>query len=392
MVRKLQFRSTEPQDNMDASSSNNVEHSSDKYSAQTDFFQFASLLLRKRIFIGGIVAGVMFLIAAYIFLTPNMYRSTATILPSGRPDKLSTVKELAGLANIGGSGEENSSQLFPIILSSNQVKDALVEKSFAFVNKGEEQTTTLAEYLGEENPDYLKAAIDGITDISADKKTGVITVSVETEYPELSQQILTQMLAELENFNLYKRKSQAASRERYLARELITRERELKESETELEDFQSVNRDWYGSSDPEILRTLADLQRNIEIKSKAYIFLKEQYEVARLDVQKDIPVVAILDFPSLPVTKSGPFRIKTILISGVISLLIAILLVALWDFVGRTRHGANKESFEALRQDLNKAFPVINRLLVESPALDGNAGRFLNAMTKAEKEKVDIER
>lgn len=383
MVRRLQFRSTELQRGTDASTSNNDESSGNMADTQTDFFQFASLLLGKRILIGGIVGGVIFLTAAYIFLTPNMYRSTATILPSGQPDKLSAMKELAGLTNITGSAEENSSQLFPIILRSNQVKDALAEKSFAFATSGKPQTITLADYLGEENPDYLRGAIDRITDISADKKTGVITVSIETKYPELSQQILTQMLAELENFNLYKRKSQAASREKYLARELITREQELKESETELQNFQSVNRDWYGSSDPEILRTLADLQRSIEIKSKTYIFLKEQYEIARLDVQKDVSVVAILDPPSLPTIKSGPFRVKTILISGIMAFFMAMFLVALMDFIRRTRHGADKESLETLRQDLNKAFPVISHL---------KAGRFLNYMTKSEKEKVDIER
>jgi len=362
MTRRLQFRSSGISGDDDRQSSASAGEIRAANSGSINLLDFANLMLRKRLLIGLIVTATMSLTAIYIFLSPNRYRSVATILPSGQPDRLSAMKELAGLASLGGNVEENSSLLFPVILRSDQVKDALTNKRFTYSDKEETGSTTLSEYLGQDNPDYLKKSIDAITDISTDKKTGVISVSIETKYPELSQQILTQTLAELENFNLYKRKSQASSREKYLARELITRDQELREAESKLEEFQSSNRDWYGSSDPEILRTLADLQRDIEIKSRTYTFLKEQYEIARLDVQKDIPVVGILDPPSLPTIKSGPFRIRDVMLSGIVSFLIAVLLVALQDFIWRTRHQADSESLREFRQNLDSAFPIVNRL------------------------------
>jgi uncharacterized protein involved in exopolysaccharide biosynthesis len=366
MSKKLRFHRNSPEPDEPDNTAINESLRTGEAESQMELFNFIGILLKRRTFIAGFIACIMVLTAIYIFIMPNMYRSTATILPSGQMDKLSAVKELAGLGNLVGNINDNSSQLFPVILRSNQVKDALATKQFNFEQNDDFISLTLSEYLGEDNPDYLCSAVDGITEIQTDKKTGIITVSIETKYPQLSQKVLIEMLAELENFNLFKRKSQAAGREKYLARELVIRDQELKEAESELEEFQSSNRDWYGSSNPEILRTFTDLQRDTEIKSKTYLFLKEQYEIARLDVQKDIPVVSILDQPSFPTIKSGPFRIRIILLSGIISFLLAMLLVAVEDFFRRIRHGGNRASIDDLKQEINVAFPVINRIRRQS--------------------------
>jgi uncharacterized protein involved in exopolysaccharide biosynthesis len=233
--------------------------------------------------------------------------------------------------------EENSSQLFPSILRSNQVKDPLLKKEFKFEDDGEAMILTFPEYLGDDNPDRLRKALDEITEINMDKKTGVIRLAVETEYPAFSQAVLKEMIAELENFNLYKRHSQAKNRERYLAREMAVREQELKEAETKLEEFQAVNRDWEMSSDPELLRIMMQMKRDIEIKSKAYLFLREQYEIAKLEVQKDLPVVVLLDEPSLPTQKSSPHRVVMILFAGIIAFVLTFLGVFAADSVRRRR-------------------------------------------------------
>lgn len=334
----------------------------DNSRAEISIIELAHLALRKRYLLAIATFSVMMLAAIGLFLIPNKFQSTASILPSGQTDKLGALKELAGLGSLAAMNEENSSQLFPSILRSNQVKDPLLKKEFIFDDDGETKRMTLPEYFDDDDPDRLRKALDKITDINMDKKTGVIRLGVETEYPAFSQAILKEMLAELENFNLHKRRSQAKDRENYLAREMTVRETELKDAERKLEEFQSVNRDWDVSSDPELLRILMQMKRDIEIKSKTYIFLREQYEIAKLEVQKDLPVVVLLDEPTLPTQKSGPHRLVMILLAGVMNFVITFIGLFLADSLRKNKDQEQREAINNLRDDFLRAFPVVNRV------------------------------
>ena len=64
-------------------------------------------------------------------------------------------------------------------------------------------------------------------------------------------------------------------------------------------------------------------KRNIEINSQTYLLLREQYEMARLTAQKDVPIVRILDMPSLPTLKSSPRRTIIIILSGMVAFILS---------------------------------------------------------------------
>ncbi|MCP4650275.1 MAG: hypothetical protein GY853_09395, partial [PVC group bacterium] len=240
-----------------------------------------------------IVSGVI------LYLVPEKYCSHASILPSGKGDDLSVLKEMAGLSGLGLENNENSSVLYPKILNSRQIKEAVINYNYStsFPTQNE---TTLKEYFGTTINEYLLSKLDKITSIDSDSKTGLITIAVETEYPELSQAIVQRYLAELEDYNINRRKSSASERVKYLKRESAERETELMQAEDDLEQFQMANRNWNMTSDPGILAELNRKKREIMAKSETYLFLKNQYDLAKLEAQKDIPIVRILDNPSLP--------------------------------------------------------------------------------------------
>ena len=113
---------------------------------------------------------------------PNTYLSTATILPSGQIDKMSELKSLAGLSGLV-TNDENSSALFPVILKSRLIKDALLKKEFVANQKADKKVITLPEYFDEDNPDVLYTQLAEITSMNVSKKDGVIRLGVETRYP-----------------------------------------------------------------------------------------------------------------------------------------------------------------------------------------------------------------
>jgi len=326
---------------------------------------FFRMLVKNIRLVGGIVGGVMLLALIIVLIMPNQYRSEASILPTGKQDNLSALKMLAGFSGAGMDTDENSSALFPEVLVSNQVRDAIISHRYSVDLGDSPKKITLKEYFDLEKPERLREALDEITQIETDDETGIIYISITTENPKFSQQILTQTLAELENYNLNIRRSKAKESELYLERELKERAEILAESEKALEDFQKANQDWYGSSDPEILMNLGRLKRDIEINSQTYLLLREQYEIARLTAQKDVPIVRILDMPSLPTIKSSPRRAIIIILSGMVAFILSFGFIIISDAFKRASDQSTRESFSSLGDDIARAFPAVDRLFLK---------------------------
>ncbi len=338
-------------------------------SEQSEIFKGLAAVIRltlaNRRLIIWFTLGVMALVTIYVYILPNRYTSRASILPSGKKDSFATLKQLAGVSGSAIDFEENSSALFPEILKSDQVRNAVVEKEFTYNDDGETKTFSFPEKYNTENKEILREALAGMTKVTADQMTGIISITVTTNYPNLSQKILQQVLQELDNYNLNIRRSQAKESERYLARELAAKEKELDEAEAGLEQFRQANQNWYMTSDPGIMTTMGRLQRNIEIITQNYMLLREQYELTRLNVQRDIPVVNLLDPPSYPHLKSGPRRKMIIGLTGIFSFMAIFGYILLREAYRKARSGPNAGTLSGLESDFVRAIPVVNRLFLK---------------------------
>jgi uncharacterized protein involved in exopolysaccharide biosynthesis len=365
MSRKMTFKDSTPRttDTGVSTTDSHDKQSASRYQFDVNIFELMRLLVSRRRFISGMAVSIMVITAVYLFLLPNQYTSTAVILPSGNTTNLSALENLVGLSGDVKSYDENSSSLYPVILNSNLVVDSVANSPYTFRDGNKRYDMTLADYFGIDNPDRLRRAVRGITAINADQRTGEIYVGVETKYPELSRAVVTNYLDRLEDFNLHKRRSQAGDNEKYLARQLVTAKAELQKAEDNLETFQKANLDWAASGSPEILKELGRLQREVDVKSSTYAMLAREHEMAKLDVQKDIPIVRLLDPPSLPTMKSGPFRRNLILLSGIVAFMLAIIIVIVRHFIRQLTSGPEKEDYDTLREDVVHSFPRTHRFV-----------------------------
>lgn len=368
MSRKMTFKDSTPfttDTGISSMDSHNAQTAS-RYQFDVNIFELARILVCRRRFIAGTTVAIMVIVAAYLFLQPNRYTSTAVILPSGNTTSLSALENLVGIPGEMGNHDENSSSMYPVVLNSNLVVDSVANSIYTFRHGGKTYAMTLRDYLGIENPDRLRRAVRAITAIKADQRTGEIYVGVETQYPELSRAVVTNYLNRLEDFNLHKRRSQAGDNEKYLARQLVTARAELQQAEDDLEAFQKTNLDWAVSGSPEILKQLGRLQREVDVKSATYAMLAREHEMAKLDVQKDIPIVRLLDPPSLPTMKTGPFRRNLILLSGIFAFMLAVMVVFARHFIRQLTSGPEKDEYDTLRDDVIQSFPrthhFVNRI------------------------------
>lgn len=332
---------------------------------EINLFELANAILIRKKIIGLTVLAVMLIAAVVVMILPSQFRSSACILPSGGADEMSELKMLAGF-NTGSNIEENSSILFPTILRSQTIQNGVLAKTYRFNHDGEEKILTLKDYFEIDNPDRLRYALDGILNVALDKKTAVIGLSLETTYPEFSQKVLDEYLAQLENYNLHTRRSQAKENALYLGNQITKIKREMTAVENNLAQFQMVNLDWAGSTDPVTLKELGRLKREVELKARAYMYLVQEHETVKFDAQKDVPIVRVLDQPSLPTQRISPQRTVIVLLSGLITFLTMLIGIIIGEGLKKKEEGPDQEAYQSLRQNIKQAFPrsiqTINRV------------------------------
>ncbi len=185
MAKKLTLRSLKNSFNI--KSPNNTESN---YTGKSDiefqinFVDLIKLIFLNKILITSCVVLCMIITAAVIFILPNKYTSSASLLPSGNNDKFSTIKQFAGIGLGGFDADENSSVLFPTILKSNHIIDAVLDEKYTYIDNSEEKTQTYQEYLEIDIRDVARDKLRKQLDIGTNKKTGVITLSLETRSEE----------------------------------------------------------------------------------------------------------------------------------------------------------------------------------------------------------------
>lgn len=278
-------------------------------------------------------ATVLSTIIICLFL-PNRYTAKALILPSGGTlDRFGGLEDLAGL--VGdlpfGSADmylENSSFLYPDILRSRLIREEVIAKVYQYPKGSKRKSQNLFDYFKVKKKDGAIKALARITNIELDRKTGIITISATTKNRHLSAAVANEYINQLENYNLDTRRSKAKENEKFISQRLEEVKLELKQAEDSLEAFQLRNRNFNTSTSPELATQLARLVREVEIKSKVFLTLTQEYELARVETKNDVPVVQVLDYAKPPDEKAGPNRklivLTAFLLSGFLGMVIVL--------------------------------------------------------------------
>ncbi|HSG99835.1 MAG TPA: GNVR domain-containing protein [candidate division Zixibacteria bacterium] len=382
MGQRLELHKPAPENGPDRSAS----------SAEFHFNFFAALrtIFKRRRWLATVTLSAGALAAAITLLIPNQYTATARLLPSGG-DNLSALKGMTGLSILdlarGGAGDANSSELFPAILTSDRIRNTVLTSRFEFGDGGERRSLTLQEYLEEENLDKARLELERIVGVATEFKTGVITLTVTTRYPELSARVAQKFIDELDTFNRTQRATKATEYKRYVAGQLSEAEARLADAEEAFNVFQGANRDWAQSSDPDLQQELLRLKRDLEVKSKTYIMLTQQFEIAKAEAQKDLPVVQALDAPHAPLVKSAPKRTITVALAMLAAALAGLTVVFLREGLTRAAQGANRGTLSLLRDDIRASYPSLYDKLARR-AVQTNHNTTQDAAQRAERETI----
>jgi uncharacterized protein involved in exopolysaccharide biosynthesis len=285
-----------------------------------DWIKIFSILWNSRRFIGIVTSSVTVLAVIISFLLPESFKSTAVLLPDTDKSKLSALggmSDLAALAGVNVSGEVPIVKLYPTIIKSESVLKNVIYSRYQ--TKEFSDSVNLIQFweIKEKNPerDYEVAlvALRSLLAVTMDTKTSVITMSIETGEPQLSADILNNIINAVEINIRTKRNSNASEKRKWIDSRLVEAKADLSKSENALKVFREKNR--IVSSSPQLLLDQERLTREIEINSTIYVELKKQYELARIEEIRTTPIISVLDYGRAAAKKESPKRGNIIIIS-----------------------------------------------------------------------------
>ena len=334
---------------------------------EISLWEVLAVLLRRRGTI--VVTGVMFVAAAlaYTLLKPQEYTTQASFRPQGSEAGASGLLALAGQFGInvpGASGEDLSPAFYQELLASHEILQRVADRAYTVEGEGTVALVDLLEIEKDTEPLRVEVAIERLREelvsISLGRETGIVTLEVTTEWPDLSQEIAERLLAELQVFNLETRRSQAAAERMFIEARVDSARVALNAAEDSMQRFLQLNRRIEDS--PELTFQRERLQREISRQQQVYTGLVQSFEQARIAEVRDTPVLTILQAPYLP---PGPDRrglLLALALGVVLGGMGGVVLAFVVEAIRRPAPG------DPAREDFQRAW---NALVAPFPSSEG---------------------
>jgi uncharacterized protein involved in exopolysaccharide biosynthesis len=334
---------------------------------EISLWEVLAVLLRRR---GTIVLTAVVCVGlalVYTFIRPDEFTTQASFRPQGSEASASELLALAGQFGInvpGMGGEELSPAFYQELLTSREILQRVADRTYSVEGEGTVALVDLLEIEEDTEPLRVEEAIEQLRDdlisISVGRETGILTLSVTSEWPDLSQQIAERLLAELQVFNLETRRSQAASERMFIEARVDSARVALDAAEDSMQRFLQVNRRIEDS--PELTFQRERLQREISRQQQVYTGLVQSFEEARIAEVRDTPVLTILQAPYLPPGPDDRSLLLALALGVVLGGMAGIVFAFIVEALRRPAPGdPAREDFQRAWDALVGSIPLVGR-------------------------------
>ena len=309
---------------------------------EIELLDYLEVLVRRRwlIFWGVVIcAAVSFGLAA---TRSPLYRAEANVLPSQERD-LELDGRSAELVRRSGK--------YLVALQGLSIRRSVLNRVLPHTFDGRPDSVRFGDFLGGGN---TKQSLDGLAACSefTQDASGVITISVTLEDPVMAAAAANAYVEELVVFYTEKQQEQTTEDLAFIETRMKTVGAELRAAESSLVAFHRAN---VAIQDPALSIQLSHIQRQVNLKSSIYSTLANQYELARIQARKEAPHFEVLGLAPPTGIPAVPDRKRTVLLSAVVGLLVAVFLAFVLEYFERNRRSGRMEPIlDELRKDLER--------------------------------------
>jgi capsule polysaccharide export protein KpsE/RkpR len=195
------------------------------------------LVWNQRQFILRVMGAALAVSTLIAFLIPKRYESNTRLMPPEMNSSLAMIAASAGSALAGGAGSaasellglKNSADLFVGILESRTVQDDLITKF------------DLRKVYGDRYWEDARKELSKMTDISLDRKSGIIGIQVTDTNPIRAANMAKEYVAELDQVVTLLNTSSARRERVFLEERLALAKQDLETTERQFSQFASKN-------------------------------------------------------------------------------------------------------------------------------------------------------
>ena len=278
----------------------------------------------------GVTAGALATVVSFVM--PKTFRAETRILPVAGGGIAGALPEVLGGSDLGSllggrlGGTENPILTYPEIIRSRRVLTRTLYQHFPSTDSN---STVMSAYRikGRSQREKLDNGIKHLKKnilIRANPRSGIIDISADAHDPKLAAFVAATLIGELNYFNLEARSSRGRAVREFVHARLAESESALARAERALADFQRSNLR-IGNS-PTLLLDLERLQRDVSIQADIYRLLSRQYEMARIEEQRDTPTFSVLEEAVPPLQKFRPRVIVNALSASAFAILMVLVL------------------------------------------------------------------
>jgi hypothetical protein len=162
---------------------------------------------------------------------------------------------------------------------------------------------------------YLETAVEKLSNLVMveEEISGLIIVSVLMEDPKLASDITNYIATFVKDFISNEQNKEAIKNKNFIYNQMISSKEDLAQTESKLTEFFKQNP--LASGNPDLQMEQGRLTRDVEEKQAVYITLRQQYEIAKIEVEKDRLLVNVLDEAEPAIKETKPKRILLIVLS-----------------------------------------------------------------------------
>ena len=317
----------------------------------------------KRVVLCAVGTGVLTAIA--VLLLPSKYISSVSVVPTGGTISAGGGSSLAGIAQglgIGAlasalQGGGGSLNYFSGLLNSRTIAEKVLEHPLP---KGiDQRKPNAANLLGiydidREHPAHsLERSVlrfEKELDVQTDAGSGLLTVSVTAESPELARTLTSIVMEELDSLNARVNRESAVAQLSSVENQLSMAQHAMYAAEDSLQAFLTANRTYTNS--PQLVFEEGRIHRRVDIREATVQALSQQAEQARLDANRNMPAFSIVDAPNLPTERSSPKRRVSVLIAVFLGGFGAVIALFCAAFVPAMLRADQRSPFRAIVEQL----------------------------------------
>ena len=276
------------------------------------------------------------------FADPVFVSSSKIISHSGSGGNMSRAVGIAaqfGL-NFNNSNQSEPRWAYPDILKSRSLAKSVLKHKFDINQSGRKQS--LLEILNYEetlqNTKFIesKAAerLLEMISVSENIETSVITLNVGAYDPFLAAQINEKFIEELDMFQKKYIKSKTSDAKKFIKERIKDTEKELISAEENLKIFKDRNRRIQNS--PALQLEQQRLDREVTVLIGVFTTLKQQLETTKIEEVKESDFVVVLDPPEVPLQRSKPRKVLSVVLAGFFGIGLALCNALLINLINNS--------------------------------------------------------